>query len=478
MNTTTQIQATAEGTSALDNGSGGTGHLKRVLGLRSLLSVAIGLVVTQGVMVLALQGLGIAGIGFFIAMAIAFILALFAAFSFAELSLMMPRAGTLSTYTQVAIGQFPAIVATFSGYVVVAMFAVAAELQLIGLILSEIFPNFLSPMALGLLILGIFAVLNIVGVDIFAKLQTVLAFTMVVSISVLGAAAILGTNEPQLTNLDLFSDWNPIGTEVFSLIALAIWLFVGAEFVCPLVEETKNPEKNIPKSMFYGLFTILGVYLLFCIGAFFYLPLDQMASSSLPHLDYAVAVFGDSGLEILAIVAITATCSTVNTTLASVPRMLYGMAQNKQAFPIFKRLDKRFNTPAFAILFMAVIIGAPMVVLGDKPDTVLILLLAASACWLLAYIISHIDVIVLRNRIPDANRPFKTPFYPLPQILGIIGMGYAAYNVSPSPEMTQQIFVTAGAVLGLVSIIAALWVKFYMKKNLFEPESIEDALKD
>jgi hypothetical protein len=50
------------------------------------------------------------------------------------------------------------------------------------------------------------------------------------------------------------------------------------------------------------------------------------------------------------------------------------------------------------------------------------------------------------------------------------------YYVSPTPEMTASIFYSAGAVLGLVSIIAVLWIKLVMRKPLFTPEPIDKVL--
>jgi len=127
-----------------------------VLGFRSLLAVAVGLVVSQGVMVMILQGVGIGGLGFFMPLTIAFFLAISYAFSFSELTLMLPRAGSLSTYTDVAIGPLPAMVATYSGYVVVSMFALSAELLLVDLILRDLFPEIFSPMIVATGILLVF----------------------------------------------------------------------------------------------------------------------------------------------------------------------------------------------------------------------------------------------------------------------------------------------------------------------------------
>lgn len=449
---------------------------KPSLGMTALLAVAIGLVVSQGVMVLMLQGAGIAGLGFLIPLALAFVLALTYVVSFAELALMIPRAGSLSSYTEVALGQFPAILATFSGYVVVAMFALSAELLLLDLIINEVYPGAFPHMLIAYGVLVVFTLLNLLGIDIFARLQSALALIMVIVLLALGLAAVTGSGSEPALSTSITSDWNPMGASVMTLVALAIWGFVGAEFVCPLVEESRNPKRNIPWSMILGVTIIFITIALYSIGALLYVPQEQLASSTLPHYLFATALFGEAGKLFLVIAAITATCSTVNTSLAAIPRMLYGMAVNGQAFPQFKLLSKKYQAPWVAVLFVAMITGLPVIFMGDDPASIGLLLLAAAVAWLLAYIICHLDVIALRRRYPDLARPFKTPFYPLPQILGIAGMLVSIYYVSPTPEMTASIFYSAGAVLGLVSVIAVLWIKLVMRKPLFTPEPIDKVL--
>lgn len=445
------------------------------LGLAPLLAVAIGLVVSQGVMVLMLQGAGMAGIGFLIPLSLAFLLALCYAVSFSELALMIPRAGSLSSYTEVALGQFPAILATFSGYVVVAMFALSAELLLLDRIVNQVYPSVfpLNGVAYGVLL--IFTLLNLLGIDVFARLQSALALVMIVALLALGTTALSGGGPPALAQA-ANSDWNPLGAGVLTLGALAIWGFVGAEFTCPLVEESRRPQRDIPLAMMLGLSVIFITIALYCMGALYHLPRATLTAAPLPHLQYATALLGQAGKLTVVVIAFTATCSTLNSSLAAVPRMLYGMACNGQVFPQFKQLSRRYRTPWVAVLFVALITGAPVLLMGDDPDTIGLLLLAAAIAWLLAYIICHLDVIALRRRYPTLARPFKTPFYPLPQCLGIVGMLIAIYHVSPSPDMSAAIFASAGLVLGLVSLIAVLWIKLVMRKPLFRPEPLDQAL--
>lgn len=457
------------------NDSSSADGLNRVLGLKSLIAVGIGLVVSQGIMAQMLTGVGIAGIGFFIPLTIAFLLALTYVTSFSELSLMFPKAGGFSTYTEFALGHFPALLGTYSGYVAVAMFAVPTELLLVDLLFDTIYPGVFPSMVLGCSVLFFFTVLNIVGIDMFAKVQTLLAFTMIVSLVVLGLSATSGIPDGRLASEVLFENWNPTGVNVFALITLALWGFVGAEFICPLAEETVSPERNIPRAMFLSVSIIFAVFVVYCLGALYYVPTPKLLGNPLPHVDYAKAVFGDFGMIFITVAGLTAVCSTVNTTLAAVPRMLYGMAKDGQALPIFGRLHSRYQTPWVAIIFMACIVGLPLAFLSAA--NIGQMLISAALCWLLAYLIAHFNVISLRIRHPAASRPYKTPFYPWPQVIGIIGISYALIHGSPTPEMATSVYGNAIVVLSLVSLASFLWIKFVMKKELFSPSSFESNIE-
>lgn len=440
------------------------------IGFMTMMAVCVGLVIAQGVMISALQGIGIGGMAFIFAMIIALILAQFNAMSFAELSLMFPQEGTLATYTQKAIGHFPAIVSVFAGYVVVALLAIPVEMFLVDAILGELFPGLLPEKVAPLLILGLFTITNLIGTDVFAKVQNLLAFVLVTALIITGATAITsGLQSPQ-TLVGTPVDWSFDGVlngSVIGLVGLALWTMVGVEFICPLINDVKNPNKNIPRAMHLSLFIIFTIFVAFAYGASLLMDVESIMGSPLPFIDYANAVFGKSGLIIAAVMAVTATCSTMNTILSAVPKMLQGMAENKQAFPQLKITNKH-NVPWVGTLMMTVGIMIPFFIFGI--DALIPLIIAATTSWLLAYCVAHIDVIVLRKRLPNQERPYKTPFYPVPQILGIAGMLYVAANNSPAPEMTQLVYTIAGSILLVLSVIGALWVKLYMKRGLFEPD--------
>lgn len=450
------------------------GKLKRILGLRSLFAIAIGVVVAQVVFISVLQGVGLGGSNFFIALIIAFILTLCYVFTFSELALMLPKAGSISSYTEVAIGHMPAIIATISGYLAPAVLGLSAELFLLEAVLDSLFPE--SFTQIGWLVIMVLTFLNLLGVDFFAKVQNLLAYLMIVSLFVIGIAG-LSHSEPQGGSvIAIWEGLKDVDISVLSLTMLAIWGFFGLEFVCPMIEETKNPNKNIPRSMLLAAVTLLFVYALIALAGYMTVPQTALTESEIPHSVLVSTLFGESGKIILAILAITATCSTINTVLATIPRMLYGMGCNEQLPSVFTRLHPNTGTPWVAIIFVATLMIIPTILLSGQDDIILTLVISAATVWLVAYIIAHVNLIVLRKRYPDFKRSFKSPWYPFPQILGIIGMVYMILNNSPSPEMTLQVYMNAGLMVLVATIYAAIWVKFKMKKGWFEPEPIEKAL--
>ena len=450
--------------------------MKRVLGLPSLIAIAVGVVVAQVVFISILQGVGIGGGGFFVALIIAFILTLCYVFTFSELALMLPKAGSISTYTEVSLGHLPAIVATISGYLAPAIFGLSAELFLLEAVLEALYPDSFGQ--IGWFIILVLVALNILGVDFFAKVQSLLAYLMITALFVVGIAG-LTQSEPQGGSvLSIWEGLKELDLSVLNLTMLAIWSFFGLEFVCPMIEETKNPAKNIPRSMILAAVVLLVVYSLVALAGYLTVPQTALAESEIPHSVLVTALFGESGKFILAVLAITATCSTINTVLATIPRMMYGMAQNGQLPSLFMKVQAKTKTPWVGIVFVASLIMVPTILLRGQDDIILTLVISAATVWLVAYVIAHINLIVLRKRYPDFKRPFKSPWYPLPQVLGIIGMVYMILNNSPSPDMTLQVYMNAGLIVLIATIYAGIWVKFSMKKGWFEPEPIENALKN
>ena len=450
--------------------------LKKILGFPSLFAAAIGLVVAQSCFVSILQGVGHGGPTFFIALIIAFLLTLCYSATFAELSLMMPKAGGISTYTLTAIGPFPAIIATISGYVIPNIMVSPAELYLLEEIFRNLFPGFIG--YIGFIVVVLFAILNILGIDIFSKVQNVLAYAMIVALVIIGISGLTTTATTGITTLSFLKEIQLTDSSVFSLVVLALWAFLGLEFICPLLEETKNPKKNIPKTFWWASVFLLVLYSMLALVGMRLFPAEELLGSSVPHWLLVETLYGKTGAIIMAVLAITATSTSINTVMAAVPRMMYGMACNKQLPSVFMKLHPKWKSPWFSIMVFAISILIVGGIFRNSKNFVVFLMISAASAWLLTYIIAHINVMVLRKKYPNFKRPFKSPWYPLPQLVGIAGMVYALIKNAPSPEIAEKVNLIFVTFTGITALYALLWVKFRMKKGLFEAQPIKEILDE
>lgn len=451
-------------------------ELKRVMGLWGGIASAVGLVVASTTLVLQGQGFGIAGPGFLIAMVVAMLINLFAMFSFAELSGMIPRAGSINHYTQAALGPFMAIVAVLASYFIVNIFAGSAEASVPGLIVHDVFIDWMPPRVFSVALVIILVFVNLRGIRWFASVQIVTAAIMILSLAAVGIIGLLGLGSG--TPIEgAYDSLNPMGWSVFSLVALAFWLFVGAEFVTPLAEEIKRPRVYIPLSMFLGLLIILIAGGLYGLTSIKYVPGEDLAGSLTPQVDAAQAVMGRNGQIWMALASIFATITTVNTLLAALPRMFYGMAKKGQLPSVLGRLN-RFSVPSWATVMVMIMILTPLIIGVATRETFVTYVLASAFTWMLGYIIVHIDLIVLRWKHPEIRGGFRTPLYPVPQILSLIGLVWMVFKISPDPSLTRGIYTLAFVFMGLSIVYAALWVTLKEKKGLFQTTPVAELVED
>jgi amino acid transporter len=275
---------------------------------------------------------------------------------------------------------------------------------------------------------------------------------------------------------NLLSGLGSLDWSILSLTVLAVWAFLGMEFVCPLVEETKQPEKNLPKAMIISCFILLLVYGSVALAGYHKVPGNELVESSIPHWVLVKSIFGENARFIMAILAITAAATCFSTGIASISRMMFGMAKNNQLPSVFRLLHPKFKTPWFGILFQCSLAIAVYIIFQDSQNVIILLMISCSAVFLLVYIVAHLDLIILRKKYPQFHRPYQSPFYPVLQILGIVGMIYLIINNSPSPEMTKSVYLNTGLVVGITALYAVLWIKYRMKKRYFTGEPIEKVL--
>lgn len=447
---------------------------ERTLGLPSALAAGVGLIVATSCLVTLSQGVGIAGKGFIIAMAIACGLNILVAMSFAEMNALMPISGGLGQYTLAALGPFVAMIAVIGGYLFTNVFAASSEAAMIGFVVNAtILPN-MSPLLITMAaLIGLFLI-NFFGIRSYARTQIVVTVFMIGSLIVLSIIGYLKIGSGELV-VQQSSAFNPMGLDVVTLTALAFWLFVGAEFVTPLTKDIKKPERNIPLGMILSLLILMVVQSVMVYAISNYIPYDALLTSNQPHMEFAAMMLGTTGRNWMMIVSVGAVISTLNTVLATIPRMLMGMAEGGMLPKIFKKTNK-YNVPYMGLILIFSLISTILLSGISSAEDLIRYILTGAVFWMIAYIIAHVNVLVLRKKYPEIKPSFQVRLFGLPQIVGIIGMMYMIANIIDDPTMKWQIYRTAGILLGFLAIYSVFWIKFVMKKRLFETISIEQVI--
>ncbi|MEM8860360.1 MAG: APC family permease [Chloroflexota bacterium] len=456
---------------------------KGALGFPEALATAVGLIIASSVLLTATQGFGVAGGVFAISIVIAFVIMMCQNTSFAEMAGIMPTSGAIYDYIAAGLGRFWAITGTLAAFLVVHIFAGSAEALATGLFAQVNFPvlGAIPAWIIGSVIVIIFGVVNFLGIDVFGRVELIMTAFMWGTLMIF---SVIGVFKAPVAELDGFFGASQIGASfpvILAMVGLAMFLFVGVEYVTPLAPELKDSSRTVTRALFWGV-TLVGIAMFLYGGAIArQVPnevLDPatgltMFDTPLPIPAFAESIFGRFGVIWLGIAVLLAGCATLNTIIAGLPRILYGMAKDGSFPAMFAKLHPRYKTPVNGII-LAVII--PIVVtfiaysrFGDGAiDAIFYLILAAVCAWIFSYILVDISVIMLRQSHPNIHRPYKTPFYPLPQIIAIVGMLVTLWNIAPPFLTRAQIYIPFAIVLVICAILALVFTYGLGNSNPWE----------
>ena len=384
---------------------------EKTLGLRSVISISVGLVIATSCLVSLGQGAGAIGVTFIGAMVIACLLNMTTVASLSELNALMPNTtGGLAQYTLTSMGPFPTLISMVGGYLICNIMSCGVEASIFSYAMATTIKLPIPSLAYTLIMTVIVMIANLYGVDMFAKIQDVVAFLLVGSMLVLGIIGMLGlgTGQEVVQPYNMASDFKG----VVSMIAVAFWLFIGAEYVIPVSKNVRNAKRNVPLGMMIGLGLICVVQSVMVLGFHNYTPWGELADSAAPHLLYGENLLGSAGRIWMTLVSALAVVSTQNSTVNGLSGICQGMAKMNMMPRIFAKTN-RHNVPYFGVIFVSVFIFVFAALSDGSADAISFLILVGSVFWMISYILAHIDVLILRRRLPKAPRSFKVPCGPL-----------------------------------------------------------------
>ncbi len=388
-------------------------EVRNKIGWPGVAAAAVGLVVASTTFAGNFNGFGTAGPAYVIAILVGFALNLFVMWAYAELTTMFPKAGQIYEFTKRAFEDGRAR----KWGVLLAAGAGTSYWLIFGLVFaaegSAGASAMVSTTGVGSVVGWIVAInvisliLNLLGVRISMLVELVLVITMVGVRVLFGLAGFTGLNNVGAWHIDPILNFTPFGWgAVFGTLTLGFWAFVGLEFATPLVEETKNPEKNIPKGMFIGILVILAMGLIMgfgTIGVIDPATHQELYTGNAPQIEIGGMLLGPYGAILAGIASFAATLGSVNVAYASIPRIIQAMAREGLWPDLFAWEHPQYGSPWPATILTFFLFLVPTVLSHE----VVPLIDAATVVWLLAYIWIFGLALKLRTSHIGLTRPFS-----------------------------------------------------------------------
>jgi APA family basic amino acid/polyamine antiporter len=419
--------------------------LKKTLTASGLTALGVGAIIGAGLFsITGIAAATNAGPAITISFLVAALGCIFAGLCYAEFSSMIPVAGSAYTYSFATMGEF---VAWIIGWDLVLEYAVGAATVSISWsrYLGKFLENYgihldkdymLSPFEGGIINLPavfIVMVMSLVlmrgtkesafvnGIIVLLKVTVVLVFIA------LGWQYIRPENyTPYIpANTGTFGEFGFSG--IIRAAAIVFFAYIGFDAVSTAAQEAKNPKRDMPIGILLSLGVCTLLYILFAhvmTGVVNYqafsgadgiapvaIAIDSMGSANAQGMITPAYPWLNNAI-LLAILAGYA--SVILVMLMGQSRVFFSMSKDGLMPKVFSEVHPKFRTPAknnmlFMVLVSLFAAFVPARVVGEM----------TSIGTLFAFILVCIGVLIMRKKMPEAPRAFRTPLVPLVPILGV-----------------------------------------------------------
>jgi amino acid transporter len=202
------------------------------------------------------------------------------------------------------------------------------------------------------LIVVAMAVLNLLGPKIVAKAQSLIVWVLL-AVFAFFAVVTLADIDPSLLSP---SDW-PSWSKIVASVALTFFAYLGFSVITFTAGDLDDPKRSLPKAMYLSLGITVVLYIAVSLGVFGALTVDEV----IEHGDTALAeaarpALGDAGFTIMAIAALLATASSVNSNIFAGGNLTLTLSELTQFPPIFGRPGRFRGTRGVTITVALVLI--------------------------------------------------------------------------------------------------------------------------
>ena len=342
---------------------------------------------------------------------------LLGAVSVAELGTMIPKSGGQYVFARHALGDYAGFVVGWSDWI-----STCASSSFISLVIAQyagvLFPSLAGNKTLvALTVVVFFGALQWRGVRWGSAAQNITSLIKALAFVFLVAACFL--LDGRGASPSAVSAPVPAGLGLFVAVILAVqavlYTYDGWTGAIYFSEEIQNPGRDIPRSIFGGVFAVIAIYLLVNCATLYVLPISEVAGSDLALGKAAAVIFGSHGDRVFRALMVASLLSAVNACQLMATRVLFAMSRDG----LFWRRAAEANaggTPTIGLL-LSTLVAAFFVATGTADQV----LAVAAFFFVVNYTISFSVVFLLRKREPERPRPYRAWGYPWTTGFSLIG---------------------------------------------------------
>jgi APA family basic amino acid/polyamine antiporter len=434
--------------------------LRKEIGLPEALTMVIGIVIGSGIFFKASTVFSNAGTPFLGIMAwvIGGIITIASALTVAEIAAAIPKTGGIFAYLKELYGEKWAFL---YGWVQTVIYVpgVAAALSIVFTTQATYFmpmSEFQKKlMAIGILFFIMF--INILSTKLGGKVQLVSTIAKLIPILSIIIFGLLKGQANSFSFAPITGDGSVGLTGFGAAILGTLWAYDGWVSVGNMAGELKNPRKDLPRSIIFGLLITIVVYILINVAIIKIMPVSDVVASDKAASDAAVVLFGKSGAAIITAGIMISIFGALNGYLMTGVRIPFAMAQDKM-FPfakLFGKVNDKFVTPLNAFIF-EVVLAAIYVITGSFET---LTNLAVFVMWIF-FLMTVAGIFILRSKHKDLERPYSVPLYP---VIPIVGIGGGVYIII-STILTSTAYALYGIGITLIGIPIYIILKKQQKR--------------
>jgi amino acid transporter/nucleotide-binding universal stress UspA family protein len=403
--------------------------LRRDLGFLDVTMIGIGAMIGSSIFVLIGVITQEVGAAILLVFALNGVVTIFTAASYAELGSSFPEAGGGYLWAKKALPHPAGFISgwlSWFGHTVACSFyslgfgyALVAIIDYTNLDVFGIPHPILVKVFAGVAII-FFLAINYIGVGVTGKtgssitmMQILIivffvAFALIYALDVHGSGVISHNFKPFLPEGKGFSS-------VFMMMAFSILAFEGYEIIVQCGEEVKNPKRNIPRAIFTSAGVAVVLYLLVALACLTNFNIATISREG----EHAVFFTAQSIMPLLGLMVIIggllSAMAALNATVFSSSRVSFAMGRDGSLPSVFGRIHRTRRIPHNAILITGIIMFVMAIFF---PLTVVVA--STSVVFLLLFTIANLASIKLIPRLTEMDVGFRTPFFPLFPVIGVI----------------------------------------------------------